>query len=189
VFLYTLTIWFKNREQGLATSFSVISLRMGSILPELIGPQVYLSEMSEPGNDQAGSLAWAQAVGLFISMAGVAAGSAFNVIDKYNEDRLAEQKHQNDISQQSMMNLDHSTTFMPQLDLTLVDSSTLGHKIQAPKKVQKISFTELGASFIPFAIIVIFVYSTFLPYNSNLNLMLRTRFGFDAVTAGKIIVR
>ena len=78
---------------------------------------------------------------------------------------------------------------MPQLDLTLVDSSTLGHKIQAPKKVHKISFTELGASFIPFAIIIIFVYSTILPYNSNLNLLLRTRFGFDAVTAGKIIVR
>lgn len=98
VFLYTLTIWFKNREQGLATSFSVISLRMGSILPELIGPQVYLSEMSEPGGDQAGSLAWAQAVGLFIIMAGVAAGAAFNVIDRYNEDRLAEQRHQNDMS-------------------------------------------------------------------------------------------
>ena len=49
--MYTLTIWFKNREQGLATSFSVISLRMGCILPELIGPQVYLSEMAEPGND------------------------------------------------------------------------------------------------------------------------------------------
>ena len=78
---------------------------------------------------------------------------------------------------------------MPQLDLTLVDSSTLGHKIQAPKKVHMISFTELGASFIPFAIIIIFVYSTILPYNSNLNLLLRTRFGFDAVTAGKIIVR
>jgi hypothetical protein len=92
VFLYTLTIWFKNREQGLATSFSVISLRMGCILPELIGPQVYISEMAEPGNDQAGSLAWAQAVGLFIIMAGVAAGGAFNLIDKYNEDRLAEKK-------------------------------------------------------------------------------------------------
>jgi hypothetical protein len=59
----------------------------------------------------------------------------------------------------------------------------------APKKVEKVSFKDLGKNFIPFALIILFVYSTFLPYNSNLNLLLRTRFAVDGVTAGKIIVR
>ena len=73
---------------------------------------------------------------------------------------------------------------MPQLDLTLVENEALGRKVHAPKKVQGAAFRELGKSFIPFSLMVILVYATFYPYNSNLNLLLRTRFGFDGVTAG-----
>ncbi len=78
---------------------------------------------------------------------------------------------------------------MPMLDLTVVESEVHGGKKLAPKKVERVSFKELGKNFIPFSFVVLFIYSTFLPYNSNLNLLLRTRFAVDGITAGKIIVR
>jgi len=42
----------------------------------------------------------------------VVAGIGFNMIDKYNEDKLEEQKHLHDLSV-STANLEHSTSFMP----------------------------------------------------------------------------
>lgn len=62
---------------------------MGAILPELIGPQVYVAGMAS-SSDHAASLAWAQSVGIFVIAIGVIAGFGFNAIDGYNEDKLAE---------------------------------------------------------------------------------------------------
>jgi uncharacterized membrane-anchored protein len=69
--------------------------------------------MQEVPPDQAHSLAGAQAIGLIIIVFGVLAGVGFNMIDKYNEEKLAEKKHQHDISM-SMIVLNNSTSvFMP----------------------------------------------------------------------------
>ena len=47
---------------------------------------------------------------------------------------------------------------------------------------------ELGSGFWYFCVLAAVMFATFQPYNANLNMLLRSRFGFDQVTAGQLIV-
>lgn len=47
---------------------------------------------------------------------------------------------------------------------------------------------KLGVSFVAFNFIVLTVYSTFGPMYANLNLLIQSKFEFDTVETGRIVV-
>ncbi len=60
--LYELSQWFKNKEQAIAASVAIMFVRLGAVLPEILGPWLY----SIFSNDGSKGLSYAMSIGIVI---------------------------------------------------------------------------------------------------------------------------
>eukprot|EP00347_Sterkiella_histriomuscorum_P013366 403364988 len=152
-YYYIISIWFKNKEMALASSFSVLALRIGAVCPDLIIPYVF---------SNTSSLVYSQMTGILVAFVGTIFAILYNLIDSYNERHLKMRK--------SYMEFSMKTTF-----------------IIEEEQITWSSFKELPRSYWIFSFLVICMYGTFQPFNSNLNSLIRERFGYDMIGAGQAI--
>ncbi|CDW89264.1 major facilitator superfamily protein [Stylonychia lemnae] len=138
----------------LIVGFSVMALRIGAVIPDLIIPYVYTLT---------NSLVQSQLTGIGVCVVAQIFAILYNLIDRYNEKKLRQKKLQEQTS----------------MGLTQI--------FEDEENIDWHSYKQLGKIFWAFSFLVILMYGTFQPFNSNLNSLIRERFGYDIVGAGQVI--
>jgi nitrate/nitrite transporter NarK len=78
-----LTEWFTNKELGIATSITVLSLRLGVVSTEMTIPRLY--KAAESADDNGVRICTAMGAGLLIQLIQILLTSLYNSIDLRNE--------------------------------------------------------------------------------------------------------